>query len=352
MKTRLALTLATWCAAPGLAFAQAEHAPASAPSAAISPDPDAAATQAEAEAAQAEAEAAQADADAVEAALWKAAAGQVIMQLAEKALGPAKPPEEPPTPPPGLKDSAPADLHAELDRIEGDLLTLGIFPNSSGFMDAKLYFRKTYLDHFSSGIYFDYLTFQLQTEVEGENGPTARSDTLDRQYRFEADAVKGILPLHRWVFDQRDGAGTLFTVEPGLNAKFIIDQIESSGYRRNGLGESVFLNEEKDVLQFGASAKVEVSLAAGTWFALDGSFEYLPYIYSQESAQKLNSQFPGRAHRRRDRQRDLGPPDHGRSHRARPARRQVHAARAPLSATAGRVNTASTVSSPATSRPT
>jgi hypothetical protein len=233
-----------------------------------------------------------AEAAAAEAELTKAMLGVVIMQLAEKALGPAKPPEEPPTPPPGLKDSAPADLHAELDRIEGDLLTLGIFPNSSGFMDAKLYFRKTYLDHFSSGIYFDYLTFQLQTEVEGENGPTARSDTLDRQYRFEADAVKGILPLHRWVFDQRDGAGTLFTVEPGLNAKFIIDQVESSGYRRNGLGESVFLNEEKDVLQFGASAKVEVSLAAGTWFALDGSFEYLPYIYSQESAQKLNSQFP------------------------------------------------------------
>ncbi|MCK6573944.1 hypothetical protein L6V77_22935 [Myxococcota bacterium] len=244
--------------------------------------------EAAADAAAAEAEAAAAEAD-----LYKAMLGAVIMQVAEKALGPAAPPAEPPAPPPGLKDNAPADLHAELDRVEGDLLTLGIFPNSSGFMDAKLYFRKTYLEYFSSGIYFDYLTFQLQSEVEGEDGPTARSDTLDRQYRVEADALKGILPLHRWVFDSGDAdGGTLFTVEPGLNAKFIIDQIESSGYRRNGLGESVFLNEEKDVLQFGASAKLEISLAAGEWFAFDGSFEYLPYIYSQETAQKLNSQFP------------------------------------------------------------
>jgi hypothetical protein len=236
--------------------------------------------------------AAEAEAAAAEADLYKALLGAVILQVAEKALGPAKPPEAPPAPPPGLKDNAPADLHAELERIEGDLLTLGIFPNSSGFMDAKLYFRKAYLDYFSSGIYFDYLTFQLQSEVEGENGPEARSDTLDRQYRVEADALKGILPLHRWLFDAEGPGATLFTVEPGLNAKFIIDQIESSGYRRNGLGESVFLNEEKDVLQFGASAKLEVSVAAGEWFALDGSFEYLPYIYSQESAQKLNSQFP------------------------------------------------------------
>lgn len=169
-------------------------------------------------------------------------------------------------------------------------MTLGIFPNSSGFMDAKLYLRKTYLGTLSSGIYFDYLTFQVSSETEGEDGPTSRSDTLDRQYRVEADAIKGILPMHKWLFNG-DG-DTLFTVEPGLNAKVIFDRIESSGYRKNGLGESVFLNEEKDVLQFGASAKLELSLAAGSWFAFDGSFEYLPYIYSQESAQKLNSQFP------------------------------------------------------------
>jgi hypothetical protein len=274
--THLLRAFACLVALPASAAAQA--APESAPA-----DPAAAEAEATAAAAAAEAE------------LYKAMLGTVIMQLAEKALGPAKPPEAPPPPPPGVKDSAPADLHAELDRIEGDLLTLGIFPNSSGFMDAKLYFRKSFLNYFSSGIYFDYLTFQLQTEVEGEDGPTARSDTLDRQYRIEADALKGILPLHRWLFGKPKGGeatGTLFTVEPGLNAKFIIDDIESSGYRRNGLGESVFLNEEKDVLQFGASAKLEVSVAAGTWFALDGSFEYLPYIYSQESAQKLNSQFP------------------------------------------------------------
>lgn len=227
------------------------------------------------------------DPEAEEAALDQTLLGMVLAAVVDKYAVHEKP-NEPPPAPKGLTDNAPADLHAELDRVEGDLLTFGVFPNSSGFMDAKLYFRKVWLGAFSSGVYFDYLTFQLRSE----NGDEARSETLDKEYRGELDAVKGIMPLHRWLFGLADDGATLWTLEPALNAKVIVDDIESSGYRRNGLGQSVFLNEEKSVAQLGASAKIETSLAVGQHFALDACFEYLPLIYSQEDATKFNSQFP------------------------------------------------------------
>lgn len=179
-------------------------------------------------------------------------------------------------------------LAEELDRIEGDLLQFGFFPNSAGFLDGRLYARKRYLDFFSSGLWFDYST--LRTELDAVD---RQRDLVSREFRADLDLVKGLLPVHDWLSDAGDAPRTaLWSVEIGLNAKLIYDREESAGYRSVAGGATVFDQEDKDIARAGGGLKVESSFALGRHFACDLIFEYLPLLYSHERAEKRTSQFP------------------------------------------------------------
>jgi hypothetical protein len=184
------------------------------------------------------------------------------------------------------KETARAELEAakmsavEKARVETDIFRFGIFPNTAGFMDARAHFRVAYAKVFSSGLYLDYTTARATSEVENES----RVDRLVREYRAETDLLKGVLLL-------RHAGGVAWSLEPGLNAKMIYQDISDSGFLTNSFDEAVFRSSDLAVTQWVSSAKLDTSLVLGEDFTLDFSGEYLPLIYQRETGTSVTSQF-------------------------------------------------------------
>ncbi len=173
----------------------------------------------------------------------------------------------------------------DLSRVENDVLSMGLFPNSQGYLDARFHLRHLYLTHFSSAVYFDYTTFRYE---EGEEG-REESEELVREYRVDVDMIKYILPLHTLLGLDK----TQVSFEPGLNAKGILQSIDATSISTNSFGERVFSNEDAEFRRLVLSAKAEVTLAVGEAVTLDFSGEYIPLIFSQEEATVISSQFDG-----------------------------------------------------------
>lgn len=168
----------------------------------------------------------------------------------------------------------------ERTRVETDQFTFGIFPNSAGFMDARLHARFQYAKYLSSGLYLDYTTARAVSDDPG----VRRAERLVREYRAELDALKGILLI-------ASGSPVAWSVEPGLNGKFIHQDIDDSGYAKNSFDETVFRSSELLVDQWVTSAKLDSTLVVGKQLTFDLSGEYLPYIYQRERGTSVTSQF-------------------------------------------------------------
>jgi hypothetical protein len=168
----------------------------------------------------------------------------------------------------------------ERARVETDSFLFGIFPNSAGFMDARLHARLQYASLLSSGVYLDYTTARAVAEVPTES----RAERLVREYRAEADLLKGIFLLTH-------AGGFAWSLEPGLNGKFIYQDIEDSGFNTNSFDETVFRSSELRVAQWVSSAKLDTTMVMGDLLTLDVSGEYLPFIYQSEKGTTVTSQF-------------------------------------------------------------
>ena len=165
-------------------------------------------------------------------------------------------------------------------RVESQSFRFGIYPNSAGFMDARLHGRMTYLSALSSGLYLDYTT----ARAGEDKGTASRMDRLIREYRGEADVVKGILVL----LDRGDFAWSL---EPGLNSKAIYQEIDESGFDTNAFDETIFNSGDLRVLQLTCAAKLETTLVFGRSVRLDLGGEYLPWVYQQQKGTTITNQF-------------------------------------------------------------
>ncbi len=210
---------------------------------------------------------------------------------ASSASTPSPPPSTPaPTSVVTPQEPAPASVPGATEtarlaefRVEKDLFVFGIFPNSEGFMDARLHVRQRYLRHLSAGLYFDYTTAKALVE-EPEK---MRNDRLVREYRFEADLVKGIVP----VMGGGGKTGTVASVEPGINAKYLHQNIQESGYVRNSFGDTVFRGTTTNLNTFIGSLKLEGTVDTGGIFTLDIAGEWLPLVYTREKSETQSSQF-------------------------------------------------------------
>jgi len=187
--------------------------------------------------------------------------------------------------PPAAAGAATEETRSEDSRVEEDLLSMGLFPNSQGYLDARFHIRKRYLSHLSSAIFFDYSTFRYEESAEGDDS----IEELVREYRLDVDVLKGILPLHTLLGFER----VQLSFEPGLNAKAILQNIDGTSIATNSFGERVFRNEEAEFRRLALSAKAEVTLALGERFTLDVSGEAIPLIFSEEAAKVITSQFDG-----------------------------------------------------------
>jgi len=182
-----------------------------------------------------------------------------------------------------VKDQVVEKVLDSLDLVEEDIRGIGIFPNSQGYLDARLHLRTRYLEHFSSALYFDYTTFRAE---RGE-GTSDQSEEQIREYRLDLDLLKGIIPLHDVL--KFDTAKLSF--EPGLNVKGISQELDGTAVYTNSFDERIFRGEESSYQRLVASAKAEVSFALGADLKLDVSGEYIPFIYSIENAKVITSQF-------------------------------------------------------------
>jgi hypothetical protein len=167
----------------------------------------------------------------------------------------------------------------ELARVESKIFSFGIFPNTAGFMDARAHARFLYAKMWSSGVYLDYTTARAVSEVPEQS----RAERLVREYRAELDALKAVFLL--------EDRGLGWSLEPGLNAKLIYQDIDDSGYNTNSFDETVFRSTELGIAQWVSSAKLDSTLVLGQRFVVDGSLEYLPLIYQRESGVSRTSQF-------------------------------------------------------------
>ena len=182
-----------------------------------------------------------------------------------------------------LKDQAVEKVLESLSLVEEDIRGIGIFPNSQGYLDARLHFRTRYLRHYSSALYFDYTTFRTE---RGE-GTSDQSEEQIREYRLDLDLLKGIIPLHDvFSFDTAK-----LSFEPGLNVKGISQELDGTAVYTNSFDERIFRGEESTYQRLVLSAKAEVSFALGRDLKLDLSGEYIPLIYSLENAKVITSQF-------------------------------------------------------------
>ena len=172
-----------------------------------------------------------------------------------------------------------------LSQLESDLLSMGLFPNSQGYLDARLHMRYRYLRYLSTGLYFDYTTFRYE---EGE-GLQNQSEELVREYRLDLDLLKGVIPLHRLLGWER----AQLSFEPGLNLKGIFQSIDGTSVFTNSFGEQIFRGEESEFQRIVVSAKAEMTLVLGRSLTVDLSGEYLPLIFSEENSEVLTSQFNG-----------------------------------------------------------
>ncbi len=168
----------------------------------------------------------------------------------------------------------------ERARVETDTFTFGIFPNSAGFMDARMHARLQYATLLSSGLYLDYTTARAVSEVANES----RAERLVREYRAETDLLKGIIVLTR-------SGDFAWSLEPGLNGKLIFQDIQDSGFNTNSFDETVFRSSNLKVAQWVSSLKLDTTLVLGTHLTLDVSGEYLPLIYQSEKGSSVTSQF-------------------------------------------------------------
>jgi hypothetical protein len=168
----------------------------------------------------------------------------------------------------------------ERARVETDIFSFGIFPNTAGFMDARAHARVLYRQRLSSGLYLDYTTARAVAEVPTQS----RAERLVREYRAELDAIKGVFLLTR-------SGGVAWSLEPGLNGKLIYQDIQDSGYNTNSFEETIFRISELNIAQWVTSAKLDSTVVLGESFTLDLSSEFLPFIYQRESGASLTSQF-------------------------------------------------------------
>lgn len=174
---------------------------------------------------------------------------------------------------------------AALARVESDLFVFGLFPNDAGFMDARMHLRGRYLRHFSSGLYFDYTTARALSENPGKT----RADRLIKEYRLEADVMKGIFVL---LDPKREGAKPLVgSLEPGINAKFLHQDVQESGYNRNAFDETQYRGSSTLLYSFITSLKLDGTLGVGRWLTVDVSGEWLPLVYTVEKGTTQSSQF-------------------------------------------------------------
>jgi hypothetical protein len=146
-------------------------------------------------------------------------------------------------------------------------------------MDARAHARLLYAQMLSSGLYLDYTTARAVSEVPEQS----RAERLVREYRAELDALKGVFLL------ANKGLG--WSLEPGLNAKLIYQDIDDSGYNTNSFDETVFRSTALGIAQWVTSAKLDSTLVLSQRFAVDLSAEYLPFIYQRESGVSRTSQF-------------------------------------------------------------
>lgn len=165
-------------------------------------------------------------------------------------------------------------------RVESQSFRFGLYPNSAGFMDARLHARLHYLKALSSGLYLDYTT----ARALADDGTRSRADRLVREYRAEADLLKGILLVLR-----RQAAA--WSVEPGVNAQFIHQKIDESGFTTNAFDETVFANSTLRVSQLAGAAKLESTLVLFRTLRLDAGAQYMPWIYQLEHGRTVTSQF-------------------------------------------------------------
>ena len=182
-----------------------------------------------------------------------------------------------------LKDKAVEKVMSSLSLVEEDLRGIGIFPNSQGYLDARLHYRARYLDYFSSGIFFDYTTFRTEQGTDASD----KSEKQTREYRLDLDVFKGIIPLHDLLSIRR----SQLSFEPGVNLKGILQNIKGTAVYTNSFDERIFRGEESTYQRFIISAKAELSCAFGETLKLDLSGEYVPFIYSVEDAKVITSQF-------------------------------------------------------------
>jgi hypothetical protein len=179
-------------------------------------------------------------------------------------------------------------LEDSLAALESDTFSFGVFPNTAGFMDARLHARKRYWRYFSSGLYLDYTT----ARDTSESGTARRSDRLVKEYRAQADCLKGV-----WVAKELKGdTGVGLSFEPGITGTFMYQDIHASGYTKNTFDETLFQSTQTKFFSGAASARLGSSFVwrtAGrvTSTMLDASGEYIPFIYSDQSDKTVTSQF-------------------------------------------------------------
>lgn len=168
------------------------------------------------------------------------------------------------------------DLQATL---AADEFSLGLFPNSDGFLDGILVFRQSFSEYLGCALQADYSS-RMAAESEED---LYDAKTVAKQILVNAEALRFTMPV-------RLSEQALLGFSLAASGMYLFDQQDTSGYKADQ-SLTTYFNTVVRTHHLGPAVKGGVSGALSKYVGIHLSGEYFPLLYITESGTKRYSTF-------------------------------------------------------------